>query len=972
MNLPKICSFNSLSYTMSSKLLTYRAITSLLFIWMTTYSLMAQKTPAIYLEIKGVKALPFLFEKNNQEFQPVQIKAVLSVDSCTAIAYAEGNNPFTIHLKKGENSLEIPVKAVSTEKIIQLKIESKGMPTFQTSVILQPVKKLVCYILPHSHTDIGYTEIQTAIEDKQVQNLVKGMEIAKRTSQYPKGARFIWNVEVGWAADLYLNRMDESKKQAFRDAVTRGEIALNGMYLNVLTGLCRPEELSRLFKFSTELAKKCNVTIDAAMTSDIPGQTWGTVSAMSQAGIKYFSTAPNFFDRIGDILVQWENKPFYWVSPSGNEKVLVWIPLKGYALSHMIKKLSPEFVSNYMHQLDSLKYPFDIAHLRWSGHGDNAEPDAEICEFVKDFQSHYSWPKFIISSTSEAFSAFENKYGNALQKVKGDWTPYWEDGAGSSALETGMNRASSDRLSQAEALWAMKDPSSYPVAEFEEAWKKVLLYSEHTWGAWCSVTDPENKMTKEQWDIKKSYALDADKQSRQLLEKALLLTGNSGSSSSIDIYNTNSWTRSQLVLVPESLSKTGDRAVGPDKKPIPSQRLSSGELAILVKSVPPYSSKRFTITKGKAFSESSVKIQGNTLSNGLVSVSIDPETGAISELKSVATQNTNLVNASSGYGLNDFAFLESDKINDIKKINGAKISVKETGPLVASLLIESDAPGCNKLIREVRLQAGQEHVEITNIVDKKRAEINPNPGDWKFAQKGGKESVNFAFPFQVPNGTVKLDVPHGVMEPEKDQIPSACKNWLTANRWADISNGENGVALITLDAPLFEVGGITATMLGSQTNPDVWKKHIEPTQTLFSWALNNHWGTNYRAYQEGLITFRYALWPHEKFSTFENSQYAIGMSQPLLVKEASGKYETISGIYPDLPQVLVTAFKPCDDRKGRIMTLFNSSETAVKTKLISEKSRLQHIWMSNSGEDKKQEITDIEIPAWGVVIIRVE
>jgi hypothetical protein len=955
------------------KKLSYHTISLMLAIWLAIPVSFAQQPSGNNLEIAGIKALPFLFEKNGAEFQPILVKAKLLTDSCDAVAYIEGNESFTLHLKKGENNLQIPVKAVVSPKNISLKIESKGMPTYHATIKINPVKKLVCYILPHSHTDIGYTEIQTAIEDKQVQNLVKGMEIAKRTAQYPKGSRFIWNVEVGWAADLYLNRMNESQKKEFTDAVTRGEIALNGMYLNVLTGLCRPEELSRLFKFSTEIAKKCKVSITAAMTSDIPGQTWGTVTAMSQAGIKYFSTAPNYFDRIGDILVKWENKPFYWVSPSGKEKILVWVPLKGYALSHTIGKLSPEFVEKFTNQLDSTNYPYEIAHLRWSGHGDNAEPDPEICEFIKSWNIKYTYPKFIISSTSEAFEAFEKKSGSQLQHIKGDWTPYWEDGAGSSALETGINRASSDRLSQAEALWAMKNPQNYPVDEFEEAWKKVLLYSEHTWGAWCSVTDPENKMTKEQWAIKQSYALDADKQSRLLLNKALMLNDKNNSKSAIDIYNTNSWNRSEVVLIPADLTKTGDLVTDTDKNPILSQRLSTGELAVLIKSLPPYSVRRLYISAGKAYSGEAIKIQGTTLNNGLVSLSIDPKTGAIATLKSVANSNLNFVNASTGFGLNDYAFLDSDKVNDIRKIDKVTITIKENGSLVSSLLIESEAPGCNKLTREVRLLAGQEHVELINIVDKKRAVINPNPGDWKFAQTGGKESVNFAFPFQVAGGVIQMDVPYGVMQPEKDQIPSACKNWLTVNRWADVSNDKYGIALITLDAPLFEVGGITAVMLGSQTNPEIWRKHIEPTQLLFSWAINNHWGTNYRAYQEGLITFRYALWPHRQFKAYENSQYAIGLSQPLPVKLASDETPVVSGIYPDQPQVIVTAFKPCDNGKGSMLTLFNSSPVTIKTRLISGKNSAQQIWKSNSGEDKILKISNnIQFAPWDVIIIRVE
>ena len=327
--------------------------------------------------------------------------------------------------------------------------------------------------------------------------------------------RFVWNVEVLWAADLFLQRLGESQQQAFFAAVKNGQVELCGMYLNELTGLCRPEELVRLFRFGTQLEQRTGVPIESAMISDVPGYTWGTVSAMAEAGIKYFSVAPNYFDRVGDILVQWENKPFYWVGPSGKDKVLVWIPYRGYATSHIIRALTPEFLEAYQTHLDETDYPYEIAYLRWAGHGDNAVPDPSICEFVRDWNAKYEWPRLIISGTTEAFRALEDRYGDELPTVRGDWTPYWEDGAGSSAAETAMNRASSDRIVQAESLWATQSPATYPADAFRDAWRNVLLYSEHTWGAWCSVSQPTRRETREQWQIKQSYALAADTQSRR-------------------------------------------------------------------------------------------------------------------------------------------------------------------------------------------------------------------------------------------------------------------------------------------------------------------------------------------------------------------------------------------------------------------------------------------------------------------------
>jgi hypothetical protein len=113
----------------------------------------------------------------------------------------------------------------------------------------------VIYILPHSHTDIEYTTIQTDICEKQVDNLLQGIAEAKRTAGYPEGARFVWNVEVAWAADLFLQRLPKPAQDGFFQAVKRGQVSVNGIYLNNLTGLSRPEELLRLFRYSTQLAE---------------------------------------------------------------------------------------------------------------------------------------------------------------------------------------------------------------------------------------------------------------------------------------------------------------------------------------------------------------------------------------------------------------------------------------------------------------------------------------------------------------------------------------------------------------------------------------------------------------------------------------------------------------------------------------------------------------------------------------------
>jgi alpha-mannosidase len=280
------------------------------------------------------------------------------------------------------------------------------------------------------------------------------------------------------------------------------------------------------------------------------------------------------------------------------------------------------------------------------------------------------------------------------------------------------------------------------------------------------------------------------------------------------------------------------------------------------------------------------------------------------------------------------------------------------------------------LTRELRLVRGDDHLEISDTLDKLRAEVKErgNPQD----PNNGKEAVHFAFPFNVPGGQIQMDVPWAVVTPEKDQMPGACKNWFTVQRWVDISNGERGVTWSPIDAPLVEVGGITATLIGSQTNPDVWQKRVDPHATsLYSWAMNNYWHTNYRAYQEGVTTFRYRIRPHGPPSLAETQRFGIEQSQPFIVVPARDRKPAVAGAPRpkiDSPDVFLTAFKPADDGKGYILRLFAGAGRDVDVLLEWEGKAPAAVYRSDTLESRGGEKVSrpIHLAAWEVLTLRAE
>jgi hypothetical protein len=364
------------------------------------------------------------------------------------------------------------------------------------------------------------------------------------------------------------------------------------------------------------------------------------------------------------------------------------------------------------------------------------------------------------------------------------------------------------------------------------------------------------------------------------------------------------------------------------------------------------------------------------LDNGIVRAKVDRKSGDIVELTSNKSTR-NLVNTSGDEAINQYRFLEGKDTSKVSTSGPVRIAIEEAGPLVAAIRIESSAPGCIDLVRRVRLKATADWIEISNIVNKKRAPLNPHPGQGgpggDFAQHESKESVQFAFPFAIENGQIHIDVPFAVMRPEIDQLPGSCKNWLSVGRWIDVANAEYGVTCATLDAPLVEIGSLSATMLGSQTHPEIWRKHIEPTQKFYSWVMNNHWGTNYRAYQDGPVEFRYALRPHGGYNSAASSRFAIGISQRL-VASASGQRSRIGlKLRIDQEDVLVQECKRSADDSAWIVQLFGAAGEERKAGLTWTDGRPIKVWRSNLLEQPLEQIpAQVRVPAWELVTLRIE
>ena len=893
------------------------------------YRLDGKPGRVITLRLKGAK----LYGKAEVEVVARGKKELNTIPSSdTAYSFCSVLLPPDIGLKK-EEKITLTLK--------------QGLGKLKKIVNVPPLREWNVYIYHHSHVDIGYTNTQANIEILHKRNIDEGIKLGEATKDYPSGSRSRWNPEVTWPLERYWHNATAEQKQSIVSAIKNQYLCVDASYVNLNTSACSDEELFQIFRFSREMQKLTGVPVTTLQQMDIPGMSWGLVPVMAQEGVKYIMSWPNSCR--GGNARSLDEQPFWWVGPDGKSKVLFFQP-GGYANSGSMTKggetgrpwfgqRDPAKVPgviktgsanvNFLESLSKRERPdnpFDFWIVSWSL-WDNSPVDADLPDAVKAWNDQYAFPHLIIAGADEIMKMISTKYGDILPVVKGDFTEYWTDGLGTAAGLIAINRNAKERLVQSETLWTMLHPGQLaPRNDFNEAWRYIALGTEHTW---CAENPTEPFFQDAIWKVKQSYFREANDRTQAMFDIAIApATDKSNgalgppegpSNGGIVVFNTQSWQHGGIVTLTKAESLMGDKVTDDQGNEVPAQRLSSGELVFLAGEVPSFGSLHYRVVKGQSSLSEGCTLNGTTISNKLLQVTVSPVTGNITHLINLAT-GRNYVDAKINGGLNAFRWMPGDNDNAVPD-SIISVSVSESGPLLVELHVVSKGKGCRSVERSVRLVYGQPFAEITNIVDKL-----PLPA---------KDGVHFGFGFDIPLATTRMDIPWGVIRVQEDQWSTGNHNWLTMQRWLDISNDRDGITWCSLDAPLVECGSMTANQTGTWNGErKPWLKKIEPGSTVYSWVMNNHWFTNFPLTQDGPVTFRYRILPHGAYDAVTANRFGVEQSQPLV--HVSANNNAISKPLVAVggsPAVSVSVLKSTEDAGSVIIRLRSLSAKDENVKL---------------------------------------
>ena len=173
--------------------------------------------------------------------------------------------------------------------------------------------------------------------------------------------------------------------------------------------------------------------------------------------------------------------------------------------------------------------------------------------FATDWNKRFAYPKLTYATFPDFFRYVEQHYGKDLPTYKGDGGPYWEDGIGSDAYFAAEDRRNQNRALSAETLSTVMhtvdnnlDP---PSGSLTDIWRNIILFAEHTWLSYNSVTQPDEEESVKQLRVKDDRAERASLEIEDLMNRSLSQLADQihVPSNTLVVFNSLNWRRDAIV-----------------------------------------------------------------------------------------------------------------------------------------------------------------------------------------------------------------------------------------------------------------------------------------------------------------------------------------------------------------------------------------------------------------------------------------
>ncbi len=846
---------------------------------------------------------------------------------------------------------------------------SVGTQTRTVEISVQPTRKWILYIAAAAHNDVGYTDLQSKTLELHNLNTDKAIELAKRFPGY------CWSLEVALQAETYLATRSGQQREDFLRLAREGRISVMALYANMLTGLPSHEEACRMFQSAADLQRVQGVPLNpVAMLSDVPTAEASFPMIAAQSGVRYLAHGIN--NGRAPTFRPYAKSPCWWQGPDGSRVLVAFSEAYGQARSWGVCTSVSRAKAELTAKLGGLEkradYPYDAVYAHGE-ESDNTGLDPTIAEVVKEWNERYVFPRIVLTGGPDFFEHMEKTFGDKLPVLKGSGGTYWEDGAGTTARETALSRKAHESLGDAERLLALAQrlkPAgvAYPKQALEAAWRNVLLYDEHTWGASGSISSPEDPMTVNQWKVKAQFALDADKQSGDLLDQGLraMAAQIRTKAQSLLVFNPSGWSRSEIIAVnlPKGLAIS--------EPGVTTCETETGVYA-WVKEVPACGYR--TLKLGPAAAQPTAKpAEGATLDSTAYRISFDPATGGISSILD-KENNRELVDAKAAYKLNQYLYVAGGKGTSIE-YDGTSPSSNLTvatsqnvtlrkmtlGALGEMMIVESSAAMTPKLSSVIIVWNDVKRLDIENRLTKKLTY--------------DKEAGYFAFPFAAEKPTFRYEVPVGIVNANTEMLPGACLDWFTVQHFVEVEGQGGAVVWATPDAPLACFQDI---------NRGLWQTVLPKVNGhIFGYVFNNYWWTNYRAGQDGELLFRFAVTSRVGSDPAASARFGAGVSSPLraVVAEANpvGALKAPTGglLTVAEPNAQVVGIRQAADGKGTVIRLWETAgkETVVhldvKALGVGKASACNLVEVGAAPLELKRGVVSVPLRARGMATVRLE